>query len=130
METKRTKLDELKGRNPFKTPESYMEELAEQIMSQLPEKPREEAKTISLFERIRPWLYMAAVFVGLIFLFKLFDRPRVMEENRLHDKSLFVQAGSSAVRAVALSDEDRDYLEYLENNYYNDAFTEAIENVE
>ena len=65
MKKEENNLDRLKGTNPFTVPEGYMEGLTERIMSQLPEKQEERAKRISLMDRVRPWLYMAAVFAGL-----------------------------------------------------------------
>lgn len=70
MKKEENNLDRLKGTNPFTVPEGYMEGLTERIMSQLPEKPEERAKRISLMDRVRPWLYMAAVFAGLWFVFQ------------------------------------------------------------
>ena len=61
MKKEENNLDRLKGTNPFTVPEGYMEGLTERIMSQLPEKPEERAKRISLMDRVRPWLYMATV---------------------------------------------------------------------
>ena len=66
MEANKNNLDQLKEKNPFKVPEGYFEHLSVQIMDQLPEKePVVVAKQISLMDRVRPWLYMAAVFAGL-----------------------------------------------------------------
>ena len=48
MKKEENNLDRLKGTNPFTVPEGYMEGLTERIMSQLPEKPEERAKRISL----------------------------------------------------------------------------------
>jgi hypothetical protein len=130
METKQTKLDELKGRNPFQVPDSYLKGLTGQIMSLLPEKPREETNAIPLYERIRPWIYLAAVFVGLMILFKALNRPFTADGNRLPDESLYVQVAPSEGRLSVSSEEDEDFLEYLETNYFNDAFTETMEKIE
>ncbi|MDR1455176.1 MAG: hypothetical protein LBJ01_05960 [Tannerella sp.] len=127
METKQTKLDELKGRNPFQVPDGYLKGLTGRIMSQLPEKPREEPKPISLYGRIRPWLYLAAVFVGLIVSFRLFNLFFATEKDRSSGESLYVQVAPSE---GLLTEEDEDFLEYLESNYYNDAFTEELEIIE
>lgn len=56
--------------NPFKTPEGYFEHFSERLMSNLPqtEAPVAQPANISLFTRIKPWLYMAAVFVSTIFV--------------------------------------------------------------
>ena len=65
---------ELKARygtkTPYKVPEGYFEHFHEQLMSSLPEVTPEaapEAK-ITLMTRIKPLLYLAAMFVGIIFL--------------------------------------------------------------
>ncbi|MDR3267955.1 MAG: hypothetical protein LBT83_02665 [Tannerella sp.] len=130
MEIKRTKLDELKGTNPFKLPEGYLEELTEQIMSRLPEKPCEETKVISLYERIRPWLYMAGVFVGLIFLFKVFTLLQPAGENKFQEEPLYVQTTSPEPILATLMEDDSEYLEYLESDYYNNMYSEELENIE
>ena len=57
--------------NPFSTPEGYFEHFHEQLMASLPdmEAPStEEPVRINLFTRIKPWLYMAAMFVSTIFV--------------------------------------------------------------
>jgi hypothetical protein len=58
-------------KQPFKVPEGYFEQFHEQLMSQLPEPEAHAtapAAPVSLMERIKPWLYMAAMFVGTIFM--------------------------------------------------------------
>lgn len=130
MGTKQNRLDELKGSNPFKLPEDYMEGLTDQIMSRLPEIPREETLRISLRDRIRPWLYMAAVFIGLLLMFRSFTflqgtgnqhtgADEVMSQTSMLNESMSVD-----------SEEDLDYLEYLENEYLNGEFSEMIANAE
>ena len=57
--------------NPFSTPEGSFEHFHEQLMASLPdmEAPSiEEPVRINLFTRIKPWLYMAAMFVSTIFV--------------------------------------------------------------
>ena len=84
MKTEQNNLDRLKGKNPFTVPEGYMEGLTANIMSQLPERePEEEVKKVSLMDRVRPWLYMAAVFAGLGLFFKVLVGPEESGENRL-----------------------------------------------
>ncbi len=64
---------ELKARcgteNPFHTPEGYFTRFHDQLMDSLPEMEAPQAKVeVSLFMRIKPWLYMAAMFVSIVFL--------------------------------------------------------------
>lgn len=57
--------------SPFRTPDGYFEHFHEQLMSSLPELEAPQAVEpirISLYTRIKPWLYMAAMFVSTIFV--------------------------------------------------------------
>jgi hypothetical protein len=75
MSNKINQLDKLKTKNPFKVPDGYFESLTAQIMSQLPEKTDEETKIVSLWDRIKPCLYMAAMFIGIALMIKIFVTP-------------------------------------------------------
>lgn len=122
MEKKQNKLDQLKGDNPFKLPEGYMEGLTSQIMSQLPEKHHQPARTVTLMDRIRPWLYMAAVFAGLLVCFKVFFNVTGTDVTSTPADSLLVHTTISPERSDMLVedeyfDEDDEYMEYIENQY-------------
>lgn len=56
-----------KGR--FKAPEGYFEHFHEQLMESLPEPTPAPAPVtkVTLMQRVKPWIYMAAMFVGTIF---------------------------------------------------------------
>lgn len=58
--------------NPFKVPEGYFENLTQQVMERLPEKEPQPTQEISMWERVKPWVYMAAMFVGLMFTVQVF----------------------------------------------------------
>ena len=54
---------------PFKVPEGYFEQFHDQFMANLPEtKPAPAEGKVTLMARIKPWLYMAAMFAGIIFM--------------------------------------------------------------
>lgn len=130
MEKKSNNLDLLKENNPFKVPEGYMEGLTSQIMDQLPEKIIREPQKVTLMDRVRPWLYLAAVFAGLGLFFNL-----LVGEGDPSDSgtdSLFVQSATVSSRTVAVvqADEDEEYLEYLEAQYANYILTEEWSNYE
>ena len=118
MEANKNNLDQLKEKNPFKVPEGYFEHLSVQIMDQLPEKePVVVAKQISLMDRVRPWLYMAAVFAGL----GLFFKGIIAIEKSATGSSQEVLLVQSDLTPEALTGiyltEDEEYLEYLEESY-------------
>ena len=71
--------------NPFKTPSGYFENLPEMIIARLPEKEKVETPVISLWDRVKPWMYMAAMFVGIALMLKIFVRQisgnNILAEN-------------------------------------------------
>lgn len=116
MKKEISNLDRLKGKNPFSVPEGYMEGLTDHIMSRIPEQaPRKEAKQISLLDRIRPWLYMAAIFAGLGLFFKVIVGP---EHKNERSSSLLVKTeGPSGTLTAIQTADDEEYLEFLEDRY-------------
>ncbi|MDR2968735.1 MAG: hypothetical protein LBV32_03910 [Tannerellaceae bacterium] len=111
--------------NPFRVPEGYFENLTSQIMSGIPEQPagKEPAKVISMADRVRPWLYLAAVFVGLLLFFKALVGITGSTDNSQNQEPLLVHTEVSA----DLYDEDEEYLEYLENQYANYILAEEMD---
>ena len=113
-------LNGLKGKsNPFKVPEGYMENLTANIMNAIPKEEddaRVECVKISLFDRIKPWLYMAAVFAGLGLFFKA-----IMGEK--HEtkptQDFLVKTEIKAPTLESIQAENDEYLEYLEDKYSN-----------
>lgn len=68
--------------NPFRVPEGYFENLTEQIMDKLPETDNtKEEKEISLWEKIKPWVYMTAMFCGMMFGLKVMMGDKSMESQ-------------------------------------------------
>lgn len=128
MEKELNNLDRLKGKNPFTVPNGYMEDLTANIMSQLPDKPRvEEAKKISMMDRVRPWLYMAAVFAGLGLFFKGIVS---LEGEKSQSDTLLVQSKDVSDTKAAMLEEEDEYLEYLEAQYTDYLLAEELGNYE
>ena len=129
MKIEQNNLDRLKGKNPFTVPEGYMKGLTANIMSQLPERePEKEVKTVSLMDRVRPWLYMAAVFAGLGLFFHVLVGP---EDKAAKTDSLLVKTEVSPKAVSALqAAEDEEYLEYLEEQYAGYILAEEMEDIE
>ena len=59
-------------RNAFKVPEGYFENFTGQLMEKLPEKSPAEVPTVTLWARIRPWIYMTAMFCGIMLMVRTF----------------------------------------------------------
>lgn len=63
-----SKLKEKIGKtNPFKVPDGYFESFTDKLMEQLPDIPVSQTQEITTWQRVKPWVYMAAMFGGLMF---------------------------------------------------------------
>lgn len=58
--------------NPFTVPEGYFESFTEQLMEKLPEREAQPAPRLTLWTRVKPWVYMAAMFCGLMLSVRMF----------------------------------------------------------
>jgi len=110
IETEKSFLDELRDRQPFRVPEGYFEGFTDDFMSRLPKKTAPEVKVISLYDRIKPWLYLAATFAGIIVLFNIFNKT---SEIAMDDKS-----ASTSIQVNGEEDVDDDeFLEFIMDLY-------------
>ena len=129
MNKKENTLDRLKGKQPFRVPDDYMEGLTNRIMESLPEPPVMEAESVSLVERIRPWLYLAAVFAGLGLFFKAIIGIEGTQEDSSADsllvRSELPSASLEAIESEA-AQEEADYLEYIEERYADYLLKESL----
>ncbi|MDR3308581.1 MAG: hypothetical protein LBS80_01340 [Tannerella sp.] len=102
-------LETLKDRNPFRVPEGYFENFTAEMMSRLPERSvSEQTVVISMYDRIKPWLYMAAAFAGLMVLFSVLKPER---SSQGADKA---QTTLSSTEAV---DADSEFFDSIEDMY-------------
>ena len=64
-------------KNPFMVPEGYFDNFSKELMNKLPEKEQTSApqETITTWQRIKPWIYMAAMFCGLMFSVRVVVGP-------------------------------------------------------
>ena len=58
--------------NPFTVPEGYFANFTEQLMDKLPEREVQPAPQLTLWARVKPWVYMAAMFCGLMLSVRMF----------------------------------------------------------
>ena len=57
--------------NPFRVPEGYFEQLTSEVMDRLPEKEHIVTRETTLWERVRPLLYMTAMFIGAALIIRV-----------------------------------------------------------
>lgn len=69
-------LRKLGTKNPFTVPEGYFENFSHELMTKLPEKePVTPKPAITTWQRVKPWVYMTAMFCGLMLSVRVFVGP-------------------------------------------------------
>jgi len=104
-------LEKFGNKNPFTTPRGYFDRLTEQVMGQLPERTAADSpKIIPLWDRVKPWIYMAAMFAGVALMINLYTQG--------HSKGTELNLSSSA--------EIEDFYQYCEEQYATNIYYETI----
>lgn len=132
METKFNKLTEIeKNENPFKVPENYFAQFNEEIMNRLPEKERVKPRTVPIWDKVKPWVYMAAMFVGLYITINFITQNN--GENNIASSETATQqtlTGSPLVEnywsTVQITEEE--FYEYLEEQIIDDGYYDYMYN--
>ena len=87
--------------NPFRVPNHYFENFTQELMNKLPEKePIPLLEEPTLWERVKPWIYMTAMFCGIMLSVRAF-----VGEPRKEELPMIGQA-----EAVNLPDEDWEIM--------------------
>lgn len=109
-------LKEITGKeNPFRVPENYFESLTSEIMEKLPEKEISEPVEISMWERVKPWVYMVAMFCGLMFSLRV-----IVGDNYKQEKQNTDIASTATENAENFQDE---YINGITNDVMMDDYT-------
>lgn len=105
--------------NPFRTPEGYFEHFHEQLMNSLPEPENTTSlpSQVTLFTRIKPWLYMAAMFISTVFVIQglMYVQEIKMPTTQMADSEILFTDEADMFMATSLYDEYVLYS-YLTNN--------------
>lgn len=111
MEKEDNILRKVGTKNPFSVPNGYFEKFSEELISQLPEKetlyiPSEP----TMWERVKPWIYMTAMFFGIMLSVRIFvGEPQKDEFPNItlaETESIAVEEWENIVRTSKLSDYD------------------------
>ena len=113
--------------DPFRVPEGYFEGLTDRILSALPDPSADapQPPTVSLVEKVKPLIYLAAAFLGMVLLFKGLSALR--PADRTTERPLYVQhATTPSTTPSAAADDEADFLDYLEAQYADLFFSDDI----
>jgi hypothetical protein len=122
METKINKLSEIEKRNPFTVPKDYFSRFNEHIMARLPEKEIVEPKKVSMWDKAKPWVYMAAMFMGIFFTIQLLTRNTTNQVATI-SSTQFTDDYWSTVQIT-----EEEFYQYLEEQLVNDGYYDYMYN--
>ena len=95
--------------NPFRVPDGYFENLTSEVMNRLPEKEKVMVeRKPTTWEKVKPLLYMAAMFVGAMLLIRVAS-------------TYYTPAGNPAVEEEA--DEEMEYINMAMDNSMLDDYS-------
>lgn len=127
----KAKSDDLKNMpkgNPFSVPDGYFENLTARVMKQIPvETPQPAAKKVTMWERISPFLYLAAMIGGFGLFFRVIAFIDGPDATGSKTDTLLVETARPGDAYGAIMEEETketEYLEYLEEQY-TDAFIKS-----
>lgn len=101
MEKKTPLLDEIGRKHGMKVPEGYFADFTEKMVERLPEREIPLPEQPTLWLRIRPWVYMAAMFAGVWLMMKMFSGIFSVEKGATPD----VEMTASAAEENSVEDE-------------------------
>jgi hypothetical protein len=130
MKTNKHILEEISKDNPFKVPENYFANFNEEIMNRLPGKANvvPSPQTIPMWNRIKPLIYAAAMFLGLFFAIRFVNtKTDSLNDKPMSSKAIIApQADHYWSKANVTEDEFYRYLEdqLVEDKYYDYLYDE------
>ncbi len=71
----------------YKVPDGYFEQFVSRMTAELPERELPEPVVPTFWQRIKPYAYMAAMFVGIWLMLKVFIEPHVDKTELVADNS-------------------------------------------
>ena len=104
-------LQKIGKKNPFTVPENYFEDFTQELMGKLPAKEAVlQTEEPTLWQRVKPWLYMAAMFCGIMLSVRIFVGAPQKEDFPLitlaEAESIEAEEWEDIVRMSRLEDYD------------------------
>lgn len=95
----------------MKVPEGYFDDFSRRMEVLIDREETHAAPAVSLWAKVKPWMYMAATFVAFVVMFRILINPTVNEERNAQMAALEEQAVYEDVLYASVS--DYDIYEYL-----------------
>ena len=112
-----------KNKTPFKVPDNYFENFNEEIMNLLPEKEFQAPVKITMWDRAKPWVYMAAMFLGLYFMINfLTNNGSSATQEAVVAEQVTDGAASTSNYWSTVHITEEEFYNYLEDQLIDDGF--------
>lgn len=72
MKTEHNILEKVGGKTGYTVPDNYFDSVRSKILENLPEIEEQKTEKLSVWKRIQPYVYMAAMFAGIWCMMKMF----------------------------------------------------------
>lgn len=94
--------------NPFQVPDGYFEGLTSEVMSRLPEKEVSAlvSKQPTLWDKVKPWVYMAAMFTGAALIIRVASTDSAPGIERVAVEEAEIEYINAVVENSMLDDYD------------------------
>lgn len=132
MKTNFNNLEDINKTNPFKVPEYYFLKLNEEIMNKLPEKEIHIPRPVTMWDKAKPWVYMAAMFAGLYITIQFLTKDNSFNVNTNSNQIANTQQ-QTAIKTPATEQywsnvyvTEDEFYQYLEDQITEDRYYEYI----
>lgn len=116
---KKSVLDNIGRKSGMSVPDGYFDSFPEKIMKRLPETEPFSEEPVTVWDRVKPWMYMAAMFAGIALMFKVFTWNSDNGGNMADMNDVPMELTSDEAEALFFYDNVTDYslYEYISENY-------------
>lgn len=131
MEQKLNKIKERNSRkHPFKVPENYFEQFNAEIMSKLPEKKHVAPRKVTMWEKAKPWVYMAAMFMGMYVMINFMvsrnepQTPPMALQSETQQQQVYDASSDDYWSTVQMTEDD--FYQILEDQIDDDTMYDLL----
>ncbi|MDE5749166.1 MAG: hypothetical protein K2H87_00180, partial [Duncaniella sp.] len=123
-------LDKVGRNDGFTVPEGYFEDFAARMAASLPRREWEErgprVVPRSFWQKVRPYVYMAAMFVGVWMMMHVFDLMRSSQGLGIENSTILAEAiGNEQFMGEYLASQGAFDDQTLYDDLFDDGFTPA-----
>lgn len=116
MKSENSKILEKLGKNPgFKVPENYFDDFNAKLMDSLPEVKITEEEKPTMWVKVRPFIYMAAMFAGVWLMMNIFSLGKSSATGE--------QRAANISAGVSVEKNAEDFIDYTGANDYDAIMT-------